>query len=696
MKTVIRFILLIILIQLGSVIALETFQESKKAAYEQTEVYYVSDNQNGVLADPANLLTALKDSSATVVGMDDHKRVVMSRFSSLSIVDGRAPTEPDEYIAPADSQDDSTDSDGTKVGTYAETLSMNGVGNVYLMKGGEPLTLREIRFDGEPDASVADTVEHSGFTRLSDESIDRKINAEAYSLIELILKIFSTTLLTMGLVAWVSLVLRQVIDSTRQLETLAGFGASPWEIATSYVMIHRREYLTVAAQTGTVYLLAGIAATFITSHLWLPIFVATWLASFVVLIGSLVIMVLLRLHPRRSRGRRAPAWLFDVLVAAIGLGGYAYTRLILVLALAALLIGIRAIMRRELIVTSLYKSMGATLLSLVVIITVLTALNIGTISIGLNTMRKENLTVETTMPFETQIVTPELPEDIDHREDFIRYAYINPISGIEIGDQRTYPLVYATDLQRYSDKIASGPTLDEDSVVMGRALSAKYNVKVGDVATINGHTATVTNIVDTEQYAGMMIYLSPNKFRELYGDTGTTYFATDRPKAEVKNAFPDGTTIMSRSDYRTFYRNTVAETMAAVYALTLVILAVSAYIVFKLFSIFIDLIEWKVNLLRGLGLSKTEFMRSVLVQLGAIALGALLVNLVLSKHLSGHLTTWILNATDSYVTVSVDLPVVGSVILEYAILIVVLALLAYRRVTRESIYQQFLRTSPRT
>ena len=407
-------------------------------------------------------------------------------------------------------------------------------------------------------------------------------------------------------------------------------------------------------------------------------------------------MVLLRLHPRRSRGRRAPAWLFDVLVAAIGLGGYAYTRLILVLALAALLIGIRAIMRRELIVTSLYKSMGATLLSLVVIITVLTALNIGTISIGLNTMRKENLTVETTMPFETQIVTPELPEDIDHREDFIRYAYINPISGIEIGDQRTYPLVYATDLQRYSDKIASGPTLDEDSVVMGRALSAKYNVKVGDVATINGHTATVTNIVETEQYAGMMIYLSPNKFRELYGDTGTTYFATDRPKAEVKNAFPDGTTIMSRSDYRTFYRNTVAETMAAVYALTLVILAVSAYIVFKLFSVFIDLIEWKVNLLRGLGLSKTEFMRSVLVQLGAIALGALLVNLVLSKHLSGHLTTWILNATDSYVTVSVDLPVVGSVILEYAILIVVLALLAYRRVTRESIYQQFLRTSPRT
>ena len=696
MKTVIRFILLIILIQLGSVIALETFQESKKAAYEQTEVYYVSDNQNGVLADPANLLTALKDSSATVVGMDDHKRVVMSRFSSLSIVDGRAPTEPDEYLAPADSQDDSTDSDGTKVGTYAETLSMNGVGNVYLMKGGEPLTLREIRFDGEPDASVADTVEHSGFTRLSDESIDRKINAEAYSLIELILKIFSTTLLTMGLVAWVSLVLRQVIDSTRQLEALAGFGASPWEIATSYVMIHRREYLTVAAQTGTVYLLASIAATFITSHLWLPIFVATWLASFVVLIGSLVIMVLLRLHPRRSRGRRAPAWLFEVLVAAIGLVGYAYTRLVLVLALAALLIGIRAIMRRELIVTSLYKSMGATLLSLVVIITVLTALNIGTISIGLNTMRKEDLTVETTMPFETQIVTPELPEDIDHREDFIRYAYINPISGIEIGDQRTYPLVYATDLQRYSDKIASGPTLDEDSVVMGRALSAKYNVKVGDVATINGHTATVTNIVDTEQYAGMMIYLSPNKFRVLYGDTGTTYFATDRPKAEVKNAFPDGTTIMSRSDYRTFYRNTVAETMAAVYALTLVILAVSAYIVFKLFSVFIDLIEWKVNLLRGLGLSKTEFMRSVLVQLGAIALGALLVNLVLSKHLSGHLTTWILNATDSYVTVSVDLPVVGSVILEYAILIVVLALLAYRRVTRESIYQQFLRTSPRT
>ena len=338
MKTVIRFILLIILIQLGSVIALETFQESKKAAYEQTEVYYVSDNQNGVLADPANLLTALKDSSATVVGMDDHKRVVMSRFSSLSIVDGRAPTEPDEYLAPADSQDDSTDSDGTKVGTYAETLSMNGVGNVYLMKGGEPLTLREIRCDREPDKVVADRLVDAGFVRLTAENIDQKINAETYSLIELILRIFSATLLIMGGVAWITLILRQVVDSSRQLQALAGFGASPWEIATSYVTIHRKELRRVAWETGSVFLVAGIVAALVTHWYWILLLAAAWMATFALLIASLILVVLVKVRLGDTARFQAPPSLLYILSAAAGAAGYMCTRNGLVIIAAVLLV----------------------------------------------------------------------------------------------------------------------------------------------------------------------------------------------------------------------------------------------------------------------------------------------------------------------------------------------------------------------
>lgn len=89
-------------------------------------------------------------------------------------------------------------------------------------------------------------------------------------------------------------------------------------------------------------------------------------------------------------------------------------------------------------------------------------------------------------------------------------------------------------------------------------------------------------------------------------------------------------------------------------------------------------------------------MKSIILQFGTIALAALLTNLILSRQLSEHLTTWILNATDSYVTISVDAAIVASVVTEYAIIIVIIALFAHRKVTRESIYQQFLHTSPRT
>lgn len=697
MKTVIRFILLIILIQLGGVITLNSFQESKKLAYEQAEVYYVSDNQNGILTDPASLMADLKGTTATIIGVNDHKKVVMSQFSALSITTGRAPTEADEYIAPEGAQNSDKEPEGKKVGTYAETLSVNSLGNIYLMQGGKSLILREVRFKGEPGTAAIESVSKAGFTRLSGDSIERKINAETYSLIELILRIFSFTLLAMGVVAWISLIIRQVTDSKRQLEALAGFGASPWEIATSYATIHRREYLAVAAQTGIIYILAGVVASIFTSHFWLPLFVATWSASFIILIGSLIAVVLLRLTPRGGEARQimSPP-LIDTLIVAAGIVGYVYTKQILTLIVSGLIIVIRVAMRRDLITSSLYKKMSVSLLSISVILTILTALNIGTISIGLNSMRKEDLTVETTMPFETQIITPELPSGLTHEEDFIKYAYINPLSGIEVANQRAYPLIFATDVQRYSNRITSGPALNDDSIIAGRALAAKYHVNVGDTAVINGRKVTITNIVDTEQYAGMMLYVSPHKFHELYGSTGTTYFATDNTKADIADAFPADTTIMSRSDYRGFYRNTVAKTMAAVYALTFIILTVSAYIIFKLFSIFIDAIEWKVNLLRGLGLSVTEFMRSIVLQFGTISLAALLTNLILSRQLSEYLTTWILNATDSYVTISVDAAIVAAVVTEYAIIIVIVALFAHRKVTRESIYQQFLHTSPRT
>ena len=699
MKTVIRFILLIVLIHAVSTIALQSFQESKRAAYAHTGAYYVSNNRGGVLADPGDLIEQLADSSATIIGTDQDGRVLMSSFSTLSLVRGRAPARVDEYVAPdgGGSDCDSSDADGDSqcVGMYAETLTLNGLGDIYLMEPGTKVTLREIRCDREPDKAVADRLVDAGFVRLTGENIDQKINAETYSLIELILRIFSATLLIMGGVAWITLILRQVVDSSRQLQALAGFGASPWEIATSYVTIHRKELRRVAWETGSVFLVAGIAAALVTHWYWILLLAAAWMAAFALLIASLILVVFVKVRLGDTARFQAPPSLLYILSVAAGAAGYMYTRSGLVIIAAVLLVIMEIVIQRHLMTSSLYRSMGATLASLLVILTVLTGLNVGTISIGIDVMRKENLSVDTTMPFETRIVAASLPDSIEDKHDLHRFAYINPVSGIEVNGERAYPLIYATDLSRYEDYVVSGSTLNDDSVAIGRALATKYNIGVGNTVNINGKVVTITDVVGTEQYAGMMIYMSNAEFEELYKGKGTTYYATDRPKEEVEDAFPDGTTIMSRADYRKFYQNSAAGTLSLVYGLTAVILLVIAYIAYKLFSAFIDFIEWKINLMRGLGMSRGEFMRSVIILFAAIALGALLVNLIFSGQLSSHLTQWILDSTDSYVDISIEPTTIGAVAAENIILIVLLSVFAHRRITRESIYQQFLRANPR-
>ena len=699
MKTVIRFILLIVLIHAVSTIALQSFQESKRAAYAHTGAYYVSNNRGGVLADPGDLIEQLADSSATIIGTDQDGRVLMSSFSTLSLVRGRAPARVDEYVAPdgGGSDCDSSDADGDSqcVGMYAETLTLNGLGDIYLMEPGTKVTLREIRCDREPDKAVADRLVDAGFVRLTGENIDQKINAETYSLIELILRIFSATLLIMGGVAWITLILRQVVDSSRQLQALAGFGASPWEIATSYVTIHRKELRRVAWETGSVFLVAGIAAALVTHWYWILLLAAAWMAAFALLIASLILVVFVKVRLGDTARFQAPPSLLYILSVAAGAAGYMYTRSGLVIIAAVLLVIMEIVIQRHLMTSSLYRSMGATLASLLVILTVLTGLNVGTISIGIDVMRKENLSVDTTMPFETRIVAASLPDSIEDKHDLHRFAYINPVSGIEVNGERAYPLIYATDLSRYEDYVVSGSTLNDDSVAIGRALATKYNIGVGNTVNINGKVVTITDVVGTEQYAGMMIYMSNAEFEELYKGKGTTYYATDRPKEEVEDAFPDGTTIMSRADYRKFYQNSAAGTLSLVYGLTAVILLVSAYIAYKLFSAFIDFIEWKINLMRGLGMSRGEFMRSVIILFAAIALGALLVNLIFSGQLSSHLTQWILDSTVSYVDVTIEPTTIGAVAAENIILIVLLSVFAHRRITRESIYQQFLRANPR-
>lgn len=134
--------------------------------------------------------------------------------------------------------------------------------------------------------------------------------------------------------------------------------------------------------------------------------------------------------------------------------------------------------------------------------------------------------------------------------------------------------------------------------------------------------------------------------------------------------------------------------MAMLIVLCVVVVVVSVMVIYTLLSLFLSSVEWKVNLLRGFGISKPEFGGALLRMFGLLCLAALYVCVVLGEPLTDLLTTLILDITDSYFEMLVTWEVVVGMVAIYAFLCLLLIVPRVLRMNKLSIYQQHLLTRP--
>ncbi len=412
------------------------------------------------------------------------------------------------------------------------------------------------------------------------------------------------------------------------------------------------------------------------------------------IICTIGIAVVAKVGMSRLKINLSVAWIPYVLAIGLFVFTVCFTRKSIVIVFIALISLLLLILlkNQSVITKSLFAHMGVVSASLLVVLSMIIMVNAAILSIWEDTSNREELTVETTMPYKTQIISTTLPSEVNNRSLYHKHWYINPIDGVMLNGKRTYPLIYSTDLNRYGKYCISGDAISNDSVIIGHVLARKADAKVGSEITINGKRLHVTHIAETEQYAGMMIYISDSTFKKVFGMTGNVFYGTDLSGNEVKKHFKTNK-IQTRADYRKYYRNSMSQIILTLYSIDFLILLVGVFIAYKIFAIFINFIIWKLNMLRGFGMSFKEYAKAVSLQYLAIIGSAFYVVVVVFDRFSGLLTDLIFNTTDSYFPITYNLFFFVITMIEFLFVIGIVILLSYKNICKESIYQQYLHTS---
>ena len=692
MKANLRFLFMVVLIFCLSALSLATIVDAKKAGYEGEGYYYTSNNPRGVQQRAGLILNALDSKKDRVSGTDDSGKHYLSEFSQVTLSKGRYPKRRGEYVTVEGGGSEPSKNE-RKVGEYKETFALNGIGRIFKLLPEDSVHITEVYIANKPDQKQQDFLTKEGFVAINAQNIDRKINAELYNTIGMILRLFSIVLLCMALVSWISFLVKKVNDSGKEFQVFAAFGADRFETLLAYLYLQKGFLIRVLVETFILYNVLGAVAAFGIGVNWfLPLNVVWLLCSFFVLL-SLGIAVQVRISAHRWSGHNLSHKTIFCLLVIIGtLIGLWLSKPVFVFTSLLLFVVVLLVRRRSVLTKALFSQMGSISVSLFVVLCILAMINAVILSIWRDTNNREEETVQTTMPYNALIQSDTLPPTIANRSAYHRHSYINPVNGASVNGEQIYPLFYSTDLNRYKKYCNPNDAIGKDSVLIGRTLAQKSHSRIGSIVEVNGNQLIVTHIVDTYQYAGMMIYLSDQTFSKLFGDTGNIYYGTDLNNNEVKKHFKTEK-IQTKAEYRRFYRNSMSQVLMILYALNTIILIIGIFIAYRIFAIFIDFIKWKLNLMRGFGISCTEYAGTVYLQCMCIIAAAFFAVCIFFQPIGNYLTDRILKVTDSYFPITYEPLFFIVTLVEFLLLVGVVIVISYSNINKSSIYQQYLQTT---
>lgn len=693
MKSIIHYLFLVILVAVVGAEILYTIQQDSLLQYSTSEDMYVSNNPNGVTLSTEIIEEIEKTDNLLIIAEDVEGYTQISDFSYTQLTSGQIPISKGEYLAPENTSEICEAEGTTQVGVYAETLNFNGFGCLFFLDSLDKVSVVQIQASHLADSELAELLTEYGFLEVSSENIDKVVRSDMLSMMTLILRIFIGLLLIAGVVGWLTLAGGRASDEKSNIQMLQHLGGSSVAVSWAYVTVNKKAWLSVSSIHILIYLIVACIANYFSISSRPYLFVVAWLGTVIGIVTSFLILVMCVSYLRPLPTIKFPAYSIEVLLVCVGIGGWYLSNNPFSLIIAIVLVLLLQLRKHSIIDVALFSKTGVTSGAIFSLLTLVTISTTAVLAVLVSCLDKAERAIETSLPYSAQLIVREyIPEEIE--DDLYQHYYINPVDGIEYEGVSFFPLIYSTELSKYQPYLDNDDVLSSESILVGRGLATKSGIEVGDVITVNDIQVTVTHIVNTEQYGSMMMYMSDEKFIELFGNSGTVYYFTDLSTETLEQYFSDST-ILDRDTYREYYDNSIAELLIILAVFCLILVVISTILVYALLSLFLNSIEWKVNLLRGFGLAKSEFAASLTKVAAVLCLASLFVCIVLSEPITSLLTTLILDFTDSYFELVISWEVIITILVVYVVLCFALVIPRVLKLNNLSIYQQYLRTRPK-
>ncbi len=687
MKSSLTFLLVLFSIIIILNTSLAEYIDQRAMEFNQSTTY-VSSNMN-LRFDVSEIESTLV-SSHNVVATNGNQ-VFFSDFSNVFLLKGRYPSSSFEFISLTESED------VYNVGTFQTDLSMLNYDKIYKYSNQENLAVIQIDFFETPDKYEVIFLQGQGFVEVDDSNIEKVIGMETYKLTSLILNIFLIVLAGIASTFLLASTQEYYSKYMKKFEVFQSLGLSCFEAGFTFLRFHMTKII-FSWSVSLLFTGAFLLGKYFVFQWTLPFFTMIDLILLLALFfGALVYYFLTAIlyysrvtHAHYKKGSSLSLSLSVVFFCIVTfLISFVSVKIALVLIIFIVLTNIK--LPKQFftkVVFSMQEVYVGTIIMITALVLVITAV---LVYIPVDFIEKQETTInsiiisESVFRVDNETADPNLLQQFQ----FDQYYYINPMNGILFQTDTIFPLIKSTKLSYFNTYNIEGPTVSDDSVLIGKSLSEDKGIRIGDVIQLNNMDIKVTNIVNSEEYAGQIVYLSNNLFYEIYGDLGTEYYISNLTKEELEHAGLELSFYMDRAEYTEYYNNS-AKKILLIPAITFVILLlISFFVIFQIFKILILNSQRSINIIRSLGMKKQEYYRNIYIFLLELNIIAIFVAWWFYTLYISDLREWILSVSGSFIEFQLNNTVWLSWFILLGVLQIIIVPITYKRMTRSSIYDQY-------
>lgn len=687
MKSRTSFLLIIFSIIIFFNFSLSNFIDEKKEIYENSTIY-VSNNPKMTI-DVSYLKNNIEVANNII--SSDGEKVFFTDFSNIKLNNGGYPKSKKEYISINNTNDKNC------VGVYESDLSTMGYDKIYAYTDEKTLSIVSLTLYDLPNKDELEFLNGAGFVEVDSENVNKIMGLETYSLVSMMLNVFLIILLLIVIMFLISGTFEHYVKYKKKFEIFKSIGSSSMEAGRLFLKMNKNSLISSLVISFFSFSILHILNMFMFNSFDLKIF-------FIELILFLVFFIFIVLyyfitastyyssniannsHPKNKKGLTV----FTVLGCAVALiVAFFNIKVGIIIALVVFLLNVEIIKSFKIKLIFDVKKIFITVT--IAIVSIVFWVSAVVVQIPIDALERRDNTINTTIVKNSVYFVDKNKTDMNTLQ-FIeddKYYYINPNDGIVFNDERFYPLLKSTDLTCFNAYLVDGDVLNNSSIAVAQVFANTADIKLGDILEINNRKLEVTNIVNSSEYAGQVIYMSRELFKSIYGNTGTEYYISN---LNIKQLEEEGVITTFYNDKEMLfeiYNNSLIQIMIIPFVIFIILLIIGVLIIFQIFNMLILSSQKNINTLRALGMSKKEFCCEVFVFLTTIGFVAILTSFILYTVLAENLQEIILKVSGSFISFNVSCYTIIMWILTLITLNLIITFKTHKQITKNTIYEQY-------